>query len=550
MAEGSKKVISHVDYLIVGAGISGVYCAYELNTKKGIKQENMHVMERLNRTGGLLKSEIVEIDGHRIKQEEGGMRFYKHHKVYQLAIDLGLKDEIVEFKMGGDYNLNYFRGKRFTHAASNENIWFQVFDTKNCGKSPYEVLNTVFDDVKKLNESCEEISTPEDWQRVRLKWTVQDPTAPDPNAKVQLYKWDFEYLLRQMGLDAEGIKMIQYSLGFRCLFNRNVNAGFGFQSNLEFSSPSDNPGTDTKFYTLKCGYDQVVSALVSKLEGTEIQLNSEVTSFKVDEHNFPIKVHYTENKTQKEIRCKYLVLAIPKLSLKKLIRNNDKLKYIENVNLHIDSVISQSMVKINLYFKHQWWAALRIFNGPNYTDLKLGTVYPISPIKESGLKLGESLWNYPGSLTIYCDYENSIYWRELQMSGEEYKPRVMSICKQLQKIENSVLASEMVVRVAMDQLRVLFQHPNVGCTGAQLKNVIIPDWPVLATFTHWMDPEFGDSIHAWKVGANDGIVSPGMYNLLGDKIAIIGESYSIAQEWVEGSLLHTDGFIAQHNRIK
>ena len=63
MAEGSKKVISHVDYLIVGAGISGVYCAYELNTKKGIKQENMHVMERLNRTGGLWKYIITRLFG-------------------------------------------------------------------------------------------------------------------------------------------------------------------------------------------------------------------------------------------------------------------------------------------------------------------------------------------------------------------------------------------------------------------------------------------------------------------------------------------------------
>ena len=75
MAEGSNKHISHIYYLIVGAGISGLYCAYELQKKMGIQPKNMHVMERLNRTGGLLKSEIVEIDGHVIKQEEGGMRF-------------------------------------------------------------------------------------------------------------------------------------------------------------------------------------------------------------------------------------------------------------------------------------------------------------------------------------------------------------------------------------------------------------------------------------------------------------------------------------------
>ena len=41
-------------------------------------------------------------------------------------------------------------------------------------------------------------------------------------------------------------------------------------------------------------------------------------------------------------------------------------------------------------------------------------------------------------------------------------------------------------------------------------------------------------------GVNDGAVSPAMYSLLGDNIAIIGESYSIAQGWVEGSLMRTN----------
>ena len=136
------------------------------------------------------------------------------------------------------------------------------------------------------------------------------------------------------------------------------------------------------------------------------------------------------------------------------------------------------------------------------------------------------------------------------MSGEKYEPRDLSNCKYVQHLENSVPASEMLVRVARDQLKMLFQSPNIGCGANQPPNEIIPDWPVMATFTHWMDPEFGDSIHAWKVGVHDGIVSPGMYKLLGDHIAIIGESYSMAQEWVEGSLHHTDGFIEQHVPIK
>ena len=549
MAEGSADSISQIDYLIVGAGVSGLYCAYELK-KKGVATKRMHVMERLNRTGGLLKSEIVEINGHKIKQEEGGMRFFKHHKVYNLAVELGLGEDITEFKMGGSNNLNYVRGKRFTHSQSDECLWFDIYNTQNKGDNPYALLNSVFAKIKKINDEEGDIVTPEDWQRVRLTWKVPDPTAPDPSAEVPLYKWDFEYLLRQMGLDPEAIKMIQYSLGFRSLFNRDVNAGFGFQSELAFSNPDAFP--DSKFYTLKHGYDQIVEELQSKLEGTQVQLNSEVISFKQDSNEFPINVTYREGDADKEIRCKHLVLAIPKLALKKLAKYNPELGESHIFNDHIDSVISHSLLKVNLYFEHQWWADLNITDGPNYTDLKLGTVYPISPINPSGLKLGDNLENYPGSLTIYCDYENSIYWHSLQMSGGEYKPRVISNCKRIQNLEDSKPASEMLVRVVMDQLKMVFQRPNLG-VGSGLPiplKEIIPEWPAMATYTHWTDEEFGDSTHAWKVGANDLIVSPAMYNLLGDNIAIIGESYSIAQQWVEGSLLHTDGFIAQHVQIK
>ena len=549
MAEGSAGDVSKIDYLIVGAGVSGLYCANELK-KKGVDTMRMRVMERLNRTGGLLKSEIVEINGYKIKQEEGGMRFYKHHLVYELAVELGLEKEIMVFKMGGENNLNYVRGKRFTQSDRDEGIWFDVYNTENKGKNPKELINSVFSYIREINGDERAVVSPDDWQRVRLTWKVQDPNASDPNAKVPLYQWDYEYLLRQMGLDPEAIKMLQYSGGFRSLYNRDVNAGCGFQSNVGYSPPEASP--DRTFYTLRHGYDQIIEELQKNLPESQVQLNSEVRSFDKDSKDFPIIVNYKECGVDKKIRCKCLILAIPKLALKKLSSYNPKLGEDINFNKSIDSVISRSMVKINLYFDHQWWAGLNITDGPNYTDLKLGSVYPFSPINVNTLKVGETLEKYPGSLTVYCDYENTIYWRSLQLSGGDYIPRVVSTCKLIQGLEDSVPASEMVVNVVMDQLKLLFKRPNIG-VGSGLpippKDIKL-EWPAMATFTHWTDEEFGDSIHAWKVGANDGAVSPAMYSLLGDNIAIIGESYSIAQGWVEGSLMHTNGFISQHVPIK
>ena len=335
--------------------------------------------------------------------------------------------------------------------------------------------------------------------------------------------------------------MIQYALGFKSSFNQNVNAGFGFQSKAHLT-------VDT-YYTLKHGYDTIPTNLCERLakNGTNVQLNSEVVKIHEEKGEFPIKVEYVVDGTTEEVSCKFLVLAIPKLALLKLSNNNEFLSSQPNFNTYLNSVISDSLVKINLYFKNQWWADLNITDGPNHTDLKLGTVYPISPISKNALKEHEKLSDYPGSLTIYCDYENSIYWQSLQMSGAVYKSKLKCQCDLLQSIPDSVNASEMVVKVAMDQLQLLFQQPNIGCHKPENPiGEIIPDWPILATYTHWTEETFGDSTHAWKVGYDDSIISPAMYKILGDKIGIIGESYSIAQQWVEGSLHHTQGFIDQH----
>ncbi|KAI6647679.1 hypothetical protein LOD99_8644 [Oopsacas minuta] len=207
---------------------------------------------------------------------------------------------------------------------------------------------------------------------------------------------------------------------------------------------------------------------------------------------------------------------------------------------YVDSVISECLTKINLYFKKQWWSILGIDSGPNYTDLQLGTVYIFNPIKEPAERL--KAYEDPGSLTIYCDYDNSYYWQSMQSIGQDYQPK-----DNVKVPLHSVLAKEQVVAVAMDQLAQLFQRSNFKKGSPRdvtpMEPLIeIPD-PVLATYTHWTDPRFGDSCHAWKVFSNDSIDSPGMFNVLGPNIGIIGESYSLVQAWVDGSLTETNSYL-------
>ena len=104
MAQNSFR---EIDCIIVGAGVSGLYCAYKMSKNEVYR---IVVLEKSDRIGGNLKSEFVKINGHTIVQEEGGMRFYANKRVYNFAKKLGLGDDIIEFKNGCDNNINYFRG--------------------------------------------------------------------------------------------------------------------------------------------------------------------------------------------------------------------------------------------------------------------------------------------------------------------------------------------------------------------------------------------------------------------------------------------------------
>lgn len=78
-----------VDDLIVGAGVSGLYCAWRL-----LKQDpnrKIAIVERLNGTGGRLDTDIIRIDDAlgngavTVREEEGGMRFNYHMEAQCLA---------------------------------------------------------------------------------------------------------------------------------------------------------------------------------------------------------------------------------------------------------------------------------------------------------------------------------------------------------------------------------------------------------------------------------------------------------------------------------
>jgi len=82
------------DCIVVGAGLSGLYCAWRL------KQEGYRVLvlERLGRIGGRIKTQKIEVKGQTYIYEAGAQRFSNaHERVINLILKLGLSKHMRSY---------------------------------------------------------------------------------------------------------------------------------------------------------------------------------------------------------------------------------------------------------------------------------------------------------------------------------------------------------------------------------------------------------------------------------------------------------------------
>jgi len=118
------------EVIIVGGGIGGIYCAWRLLKKD--PQTKIILFEQSNRLGGRLDTDIVEINNHKVKEEEGGMRFLSTQTTLQALITkLGLGGEVIPFSMGDENNRFYLRGRSFTVkdvTESKNKIWSEIYN--------------------------------------------------------------------------------------------------------------------------------------------------------------------------------------------------------------------------------------------------------------------------------------------------------------------------------------------------------------------------------------------------------------------------------------
>jgi monoamine oxidase len=525
------------DILIIGAGMSGLFAAWRLLSND--PSLSVQIVEKLHRTGGRLETTFVDINdvnGNKVTvhDEEGGMRFVPQEScqmqhLWQLIKDMqqaGHQLTPVDFIMGDENNRYYVRGRSFSQknvTDSNQKIWSELFALapSEHGKNPSDILQEVVDEIIRQNKYriTEVPKSPSEWIYFRNNCTFEDYEGKP----VIINKWGFWSMLRKYGLTQECIEMLSHVLGFMGPFQEYINAGEGLQILFDFPKPDKTP-----FKTLLEGFESLPSALEAEIKKMNGQIDLKVTieSLNAGANGYEVIGKELSSGDQISYIAKKVILAIPKKPLKILAENSSVLSGNTQFTKAVNSVKNMELTKVGLYFKERWWHSngkINLTNGPNFTDLPMGSVYTFSQYPSDNEK--DQAYNGPAALTQYTDYIRGNFWMELQNIGEMYQTDEFP-----QNPPGTYPASKSLVFEMMNQLRLLF--------GLN-ENDIIP-MPVLSTYRVWGEGEFGYGYHQYKINVNDETdVYQNIYKP-SDNLFVCNESWSPEQGWVEGALIMSD----------
>ncbi len=543
-----ESIPDHADLVIVGAGIAGLYCAWRYLEKN--PGGRVVVLERLNRPGGRLQTDLIELDapgGHPVvvRDEEGGMRFnYYMAELMALFHSLDLCDQIVPFPMARENNRYLFRGHGFTYEESFENpqVWSQLFRLapEEQNRLPVNLLAEAYHRVLQANGTePPEHPTPEFWQKLRMEFTWTD---------TPLYRWQLWGLLRDMGYSQECCTLLAQTLGFEGPFWSTMNAGEAFQLMEDFPQ---NP----TYFTFEKGYSTLIDAIVRRIERQEgrIFVSTNVDAI-VEHEGGGFEAQLTQppeyasaspsvpGGTKVTIRAPRIILAVARGALETLFATSPVLNRRHSEDKHkqeranqlwndLQTTTEQRLLKINLYFERSWWQELDlpVAYGPSFTDLPVNAVYPfysLRGVKQDSKDTSPPSPDLPAALTIYCDWDNTNFWQGLQSVGELFDSPE-------QRKHNAARPQTMFAAssaVVAEALRLFGQLYNTRQVPA----------PILTSYRLWDgQSDFGYAVHQWGLDARDDEVIPRLVEPF-DNLYTCNEAYSDMQGWVNGSLRSAD----------
>jgi lysine 2-monooxygenase len=521
-----------LDVAVVGGGVSGAYSAWRLQQERGQK-ESIGLFEYSDRIGGRLFT--VTLPGlPNVKAEVGGMRYIPDQHVMVASLVGHLKLPTKDFPMGApppvgsNCNLFYLRGRHL-----------RLHELSDPAKVPYN-----------------------------LAWSERGlgPT----NLQVQVMNNIYPGLANlslcdQMKIKAFGIPLWQqgfWDLMYRVLSNEGYqfmrDAG-GYDANVANANavtqlPATEYSDDTKFLTLRDGYDQLPITLAKQFnerfpgvtpKGRRVHLNHRLASIEKGSGKFPYTLVFEPTATSHgrttrlaaseavTVRAKKIILAMPRRSLE-LIESS----FFDDpwLKANIPSVLIQSAFKLFLAYERPWWRALGLQAGRSVTDLPIRQVYYFGT---EGQQAGGRPFMNSLLMASYNDISTVPFWKGLE-SGEPYpgyrpaclEPGVKEVMPRME-----YQATDQMVRIANRQVAEVHALPEIPL-------------PYSAVYHDWSGDPYGGGWHEWKANYRLDEVMCRMRKPVADQeIFIVGEAYSYGQGWVEGALDTAESTLQEFFRL-
>jgi monoamine oxidase len=316
--------------VVVGAGLAGLSCAYQLK-QAGITAQ---VYEGSNRVGGRCWTIHEGFEAGQIAEHGGELIDQGHTQIRQLAQSLGLNlDNLHSAEVNGTEPLYFFDGQPYTFAEATDDlkkIWQPLHKDVSAASYP-----TLHDNFTPRGEVLDHMSIV-DW--------IEDNVPGGINSKLgQLL--DVAYTIEYGGEASE-----QSSLNMLYLL------AYSGQGQLRIFGPSNEK------YHVRGGNDQITDGMAAALSG-QITTGAELTSIKRNsDGTYQLSFH---SSSIPDVTAARVVLALPFSILRTI--NYSKAGFSKLKDTAIQELGMGTNSKLHLQFNTRHWNTLGC-NGETFAD--------------------------------------------------------------------------------------------------------------------------------------------------------------------------------------
>ena len=548
------------DYVIVGAGASGLFTAWRLLTSGKLKKgDSVKLYEWSNdHVGGRIHTyDFPAGNGQYI--EAGGMRFATdvdkagkivggHVLLQHLIEDLKLEKLVVPFIESAD-RLYYLRG---------ENIW-ETDIPKSGSTLPYN-FDMAFRNLGYNKQTADDILA-----------DVANVFAPGSSSWTRA-QWCDYFANGKLTKDLGGIFKAGTNIGdigyWNLLWAYLGDEGFdyvsdanGYQSNVinwnsaDAMQANSDFGSTVKYQRLAGGYSKLFEALKDAIHAHDpkcLQMKSRLMRYSHDARTKKFSCDFVRVDTGAhfEVTADYLFLAMPRRSLEMVAENCGPDNTLNNPRVmnYLQSSIDQPAMRIGMLFKEAWWTDPTVvqyvpdttdaMGGPSITDLPLRQVFYFGN-NAIGAKAG-------GPYVMLASYDDMTYasfWRELQLEG--YRKEAPSLDYQALNGPTTMKPGSTMEKMVLSQL--------TDVHGVQPGKKIPA--PMTTIYMDWGTDPFGGGYHGWAAHYNicevmSKVRAPATEILkTPENLFIVGSCYSIDQAWVEGALCVAESVLQDYLKL-